>query len=88
MVSAGYNVTMDDNRMNVYVYSEPSNVADVNGDGAVNILDVSIVARAFGSSKGSAGWNAVADLDGNDVVNIVDVSIVARDFGKTVQNPS
>ena len=86
IVEAGYNVTMDENRMNVDVYSEPAKIADVNGDGIVNILDVSIVAKAFGSTEGNPRWNAAADLDGNDVVNIVDVSIVAKDYGKTVSH--
>lgn len=85
IAGAGYNVTMDENRMNVYIYSEPLKIADVDGDGVVNILDVSIVAKAFGSTKGNLGWNEAADLDGNNVVNIIDISIVAKDFGKTVQ---
>lgn len=56
---------------------------DLNDDGAVNILDISIVARAFGSKAGDPSWNELADLDKNSVVNIIDISMVAKDFGKT-----
>ncbi|MCQ9206318.1 MAG: S8 family serine peptidase [Omnitrophica bacterium] len=55
---------------------------DVNGDGKVDILDLNIVARAFGSSKGDPGWDARADLDISGTVGIGDLIIVARNFGK------
>lgn len=57
--------------------------ADLNGDGVVNILDISIVARAFNSKPGDSNWNPTADLDKNGVVNILDISKVAKDFGET-----
>jgi hypothetical protein len=57
---------------------------DLNNDGRVNILDVTMVAKAFGSKPGDRNWNAVADVDKNGIVNIVDIAIVARDFGKTI----
>jgi hypothetical protein len=57
---------------------------DLNGDRAVNIMDISIVARAFGSKAGEPGWNATADLDMNGAVNIIDISMVAKDYGKSV----
>jgi hypothetical protein len=55
---------------------------DLNQDGAVNILDLNMVARAFGTKPGDARWNAFADLDNNNEVNIFDLYKVARDFGK------
>jgi len=57
---------------------------DLNKDGTVNILDIAIVASAFGSRPGDSGWNPDADLDGNEIINIIDISAVAIDFGKTV----
>jgi len=56
---------------------------DVNGDGVVNIIDIFIVASAFGSTSGDSRWNPLADIDGNGVVNIVDLFIVAVEFGRT-----
>jgi hypothetical protein len=58
--------------------------ADLNFDGVVNILDISLVARAFGTKPGDPNWNETADLDKNGVINILDITTVARDYGKTV----
>jgi hypothetical protein len=55
---------------------------DVNGDGRVNILDISAVAKAFGSKPGDPSWNPNADVDNNETVNIIDISKVAKEFGK------
>ena len=48
-------------------------VADLNTDGVVNILDLVLVANGFG--------NAEPDLNGDGVVNILDLVIVANAFG-------
>ena len=47
-------------------------VADLNGDDVVNILDLVIVANAFGKTE--------PDLNGDGVVNILDLVIVANAF--------
>jgi virginiamycin B lyase len=51
---------------------------DVNGDGAVNCLDLDAVKAAFGTSRGQPGYNAAADLNHDGVVNVLDLAIVAR----------
>jgi len=58
-------------------------VLDLNKDGSVNILDVIILAGAFGAGPGDTNWNPDADINGDDVVNILDAIIVAGHFGKT-----
>ena len=57
---------------------------DLNLDGVVNIVDVTIVARAYMNKPGDPNWNVIADVDKNGIVNIVDITIVAREYGKTV----
>jgi len=57
---------------------------DFDRDGTVNIVDISIVAIAFGTKEGDENYNVLADLDENSEVNIIDVSIAALDYGKTV----
>jgi hypothetical protein len=57
---------------------------DLNDDGFVNILDVFVVANAYGSKQGDPSWNAIADLDKNGIVNILDVFAIAWDYGKIV----
>jgi hypothetical protein len=56
---------------------------DLNEDGIVNMLDLTIVAAAFGSRPGGKNWNVAADFDGNGRINIIDVVVVAKDFGRT-----
>ena len=59
--------------------SEPERIAeDVNGDGVVNIIDLTLVASNFGKT----GENA-ADVNGDGVVNIIDLTLVAAAFGNT-----
>jgi peroxiredoxin len=55
---------------------------DLNGDGTVNILDIVVVAKSFGSNLGGPNWIPAADLNHDGAVNIVDLSMVAKDFGK------
>jgi hypothetical protein len=57
---------------------------DLNRDGTVNILDIFVVANAFGATPNNANWNATADINKDDIVNILDIFAVAWDFGKTV----
>jgi len=61
---------------------EPGN-PDINGDGIVDIVDIVIVALAFGSEPGDPNWNPVADLNGDGIVDIVDIVLVAIHFGET-----
>ena len=56
----------------IYLKAETSPTADVNGDGTVNILDLVIVANAFGETA--------PDVNGDGVVNILDLVVVANAF--------
>jgi parallel beta-helix repeat protein len=80
--------TVTDNNTDYYPLMQPYNgksfEADLNKDGAVNILDIFIVATAYGSKPGDPNWNAITDLDNNGAINILDIFIIARDYGKTV----
>jgi hypothetical protein len=83
---SGYTASLNQTNMKIL------NFADVNEDGKVNILDITIVAKAFGAhgpnipnpgDPASQGWNQTADLNSDTRVNILDVTIVAKEFGKT-----
>ena len=58
--------------------SAPQLPEDVNGDGVVNIIDLTLVASNFGKQ----GQND-ADVNGDGVVNIIDLTLVAGAFGNT-----
>jgi parallel beta-helix repeat protein len=58
-------------------------LGDVNGDERVDMLDILLVAKAFGSSPGDSRGNPHADVNDDGKVDIVDILLVARNFGKT-----
>lgn len=66
-------------------------LGDLNGDGKVDIKDISLAAKAFGSygpnfkyqgSPASPTWNSDCDINGDNKVDIKDLSMLARTFGK------
>lgn len=52
---------------------------DLNNDGIVSILDLSLVAKEYGINEAN-GTSTVADLNGDGVVNISDLSLVASNY--------
>ena len=58
----------------IYLRLKPTNPADVNSDGVVNILDLVLVAQGFGTDKFRA------DVNGDGLVNILDLVFVANQF--------
>jgi hypothetical protein len=59
--------------------------SDLNKDGTVNILDIAIAAKAYGSKPGDPNWNPIADVASPyNEINIIDIATVAKDYGKTV----
>jgi subtilisin family serine protease len=67
-----------------YVFAVAKNPNDINGDGIINIVDIIIVARNFGSAATVA---PEADVNGDGLINILDLVLVARQFG-TVAAPA
>ena len=61
----------------------PQLVADVNGDGSVNIQDLVLVSGQLGET----GKNS-ADVNGDGIVNIQDLVLVAGAFGEGAAAPS
>lgn len=58
----------------MYMRVKPKNPADVNGDGVVNILDLTLIARGIGID------NLEGDVNGDGVVNVLDMVYVANQF--------
>jgi len=58
------------------------NPYDINNDGVVDMLDISIAAYAFGSYPGHPRWNPLADVNHDNYVDMVDLSLIARHFGE------
>jgi hypothetical protein len=67
-------------------HASTSNAAipgDINGDGVVNVLDLRILADAFGSKPGDPRWNSKADLNGDGKIDLSDLAILATHYGRT-----
>jgi len=64
-----------------YVYNPIP--GDINSDGIVNIFDLRIVAKAFGSQPSNSNWDPRADLNRDGRINLRDLGLVARNYGRT-----
>jgi len=71
---------------NTYIYGWISVViaGDLNCDMIVNVLDLAIVALAYGCKPGDENWNANADVNCDGVINVIDLAAVAIEYGKSL----
>jgi hypothetical protein len=56
-------------------------LGDVTGDGVVDIIDVTMMARAYGSRPGDTNWNPALDIFGHGVIDLQEVSYVFYYYG-------
>lgn len=56
-------------------------IGDINGDGSIDLTDMSLLLAAFGSSEGAPGYSPAADLDANGQIDLVDLSLLLSAFG-------
>ena len=78
----GFSHTLADLDGEMYLRLAPKNPADVNGDGVVNILDLTLVAQGFGTEKSEP------DVNGDGVINVFDLVMVAGAIGGGGAAPS
>jgi len=55
---------------------------DINGDGNVNLQDLVLLAKAYGSTPSASNWNPNADIDGDGKVSLSDLVILAQHYGQ------
>lgn len=55
---------------------------DVNGDGKVDMTDITVALSAFGSYPSHPRWNPMADVNVDGRVDIVDIVAILMTFGK------
>lgn len=54
---------------------------DINRDGEVDMIDLLVAAKAFGSYPGHNRWNQSADINRDGKINMIDLGRIARMFG-------
>jgi PKD repeat protein len=59
-------------------------IGDVDGNGKVDMKDIAIAAKAFGTQVGQPGYVLAADIDANGKINMVDIAIIAKNFGSHI----
>jgi PKD repeat protein len=57
-------------------------VGDVNGDGTVNMSDITYLISRFNSKPASFNWDPKTDINNDLVCNMRDISIALLNFGK------
>ena len=57
-------------------------VGDLDGNGVINIKDIGIIGKAFGSRPGDPNWLPIADVYEDGKINIKDIGVVAKHFGE------
>jgi parallel beta-helix repeat protein len=72
----------DDNRFTGGVVTVTV-AGDLDGNFAVQLVDLVILAKAYGSKPSEPPWNPNADLDDNGVVGLTDLVALAKNYGKT-----
>jgi len=63
----------------IYVYGR----GDIDKNGVVNILDLTVVALIFGSDSSQPNFDPDRDVNNDGVINIFDLVTVSINFGNT-----
>jgi len=61
----------------------PTNIADINYDGTVDIADIYSIALGFGESPSRPRWDPELDVNHDDIIDIEDIYIAALNYGWT-----
>jgi hypothetical protein len=67
----------------ITIIRSPSIIGDINGDGKVDIQDLILFIKAFGSYPTHPRWNPDADFDSDSKIDIKDLIQLLKNFGKT-----
>ncbi|MEM2781045.1 MAG: dockerin type I domain-containing protein [Candidatus Bathyarchaeia archaeon] len=67
------------------LWIHPLGDVDLNFDGKVDMKDVAMVSKAFGSYPGQPEWDIECDVNYDGKVDMKDVAMVSKKFGQYVQ---
>ncbi|HVP92555.1 MAG TPA: dockerin type I domain-containing protein [Acidobacteriota bacterium] len=66
---------------NLYVGTGLNKSPDVNGDGVINILDLTTLTRLYQTKAGDFKYNYLCDFNNDGIVNMLDVTILTSAYG-------
>jgi len=78
-------VNLDDNTLSDGIV-EVRFRGDLDGDGRVGPIDLSMFTASYGKLVGNSLYNPLADLDGSGYIGPIDLSIFAAQYGRVVHN--
>jgi hypothetical protein len=58
--------------------------SDVNKDGVVDIYDLILIAKIYGSTQGELNWNSNCDVNNDGKIDIYDLILIAGKYGQTL----
>jgi len=64
--------------------STPGKSIDLNNDGAINMRDVMLMAKAFNAVRGDARFVDAYDFNNDGAVNMTDIMVLAAKFNTIV----
>jgi len=71
-----------DNTLSSNVLVQVRIIGDVNGDGRVDLIDLTLVAQAYRSTFGQPNWNVACDINNDGKVSLADFVTVAVHYGQ------
>ena len=71
-----------DATLDIGAFEGPLWPADINNDGAVDVVDLLYLVDSFGLILGDPGYDPLCDLNGDNSVDVVDLLMMVEDFGK------
>ncbi len=57
---------------------------DANNDCMVNIIDLNLLSKAYGSSPTDSDWNENCDFNNDELIDFIDLAILGNNYGKSL----
>jgi hypothetical protein len=61
-----------------FTLASTSITEDVNGDGAINLLDLANAAKLYNTNSGSSGWSPACDINKDNIIDIIDLVRISK----------